>query len=317
MASLVSSPAARPLIRRAILQSGAARNVHKPEVARAIARGLCGRLGVDVEGPDPVDRLRARPAKELLAAQLRVSAEHRLPIGVMAWQPVIDGDLLPGPPLEGWACEGSRPPQLLIGANRDEWKMFTATDAKRRNLDAATLRNYLGRTLSLGTGASGAVDAALEIYGRTSTGKPRSPGQIWAALQGDRVFHFPAVELADRSADCGADTWFYRFDWKPPRAPNRLGACHSMELPFVFGSVRKFLPRWFLGAGSQALTLSDRLQDAWLAFAKTGDPTTEADSPWPRYRAQSGEGRVFGGAEGSAPALAAERRAFWSAQEKA
>lgn len=315
MASLVSSSLARPLIRRAILQSGAARNVLMPGEAESIARRICRLLEVDLEGPDPVGRLRARPAKELLAAQLRVSAEHRLPLGMMAWQPAVDGDLLRGPPLEGWASEGSRPPQLLIGANLDEWKMFTATDAKRRNLNDSTLRDYLGRTLSAKTGASSAVDSALETYGWAPSGEPRSPGQIWAALQGDRVFHFPAVELADRNAECGAETWFYRFDWKPPRAPNRLGACHSMELPFVFGSVREFLPRRFLGAGRQALKLSDRLQDAWLAFAKSGDPRTEEDPLWPRYTAQSEEARVFGGAEGIVPALTADRRDFWRDQE--
>lgn len=315
IASLVSSPRARPLIRRAILQSGAASNVLTLGQAESVTRRLCAAMEIDVESAHPLAQLRGRPADELLAAQLRVSAENPLPLGTMSWQPSLDGDVLPHVPIEAWENPESPRPQLLLGGNLDEWRMFTATDAKRRKLDDATLRSYLERTLSDRVDVAKAVDSALEIYGRTGRGEPRSPGQIWADLQGDRVFHSPAAELADRSAECGAETWFYRFDWKPPRAPERLGACHSMELPFVFGSVRGLLPRWFLGARAEAFRLSDRLQDAWLAFAKTGDPRTESDSQWPRYVSQSGECRVFGGSENVVPALTPERREFWRGNE--
>ena len=37
---------------------------------------------------------------------------------------------------------------MMIGTNHDEWKLYTVSDSKRRNLDEATLRDYLTRTFA-------------------------------------------------------------------------------------------------------------------------------------------------------------------------
>lgn len=316
VASLLATSAANGLFARGILQSGAGSNLLRPAQAREVARDFCARLGVDIESAHPLADLRARKASEILEAQMGVSTQHQLPLGSMAWQPSIDGDLFTGFPVEVWPGAGKAAPELLIGTNLDEWNMFTALDTKRRKLDEATLRDYLGRTLASdgNPDVEGRVDHILALYSRAPSGGTRTPGQIWSAVQSDRVFTFPAVELADRNAQAEGRTWFYRFDWKPRWGRERIGACHSMELPFVFGSLRDPVPRWLLGARREDQRLSDRIQDAWLQFARSGAPHSEADSSWPLYESGNGKAQVFGGTAPKVPALAEEVRSFWSSE---
>ncbi len=54
-----------------------------------------------------------------------------------------------------------------------------------------------------------------------------------------------------------------------------MGACHALELGFVFGTHDTM--QMFCGSGPEADALARDMQDAWLAFARTGDPG------WPAY----------------------------------
>jgi para-nitrobenzyl esterase len=65
-----------------------------------------------------------------------------------------------------------------------------------------------------------------------------------------------------------------------------MGACHSLELPFVFGQVQGPFGQVFVGDRANAQRLSERMMDAWLAFARGADPSSEGLGPWPAYAAQ-------------------------------
>lgn len=64
-----------------------------------------------------------------------------------------------------------------------------------------------------------------------------------------------------------------------PVAHGRLGACHAIDVGFVFGT----LDPVFTGNSHEATALSAKVQDAWLAFAHTGNPTCESLGEWPKY----------------------------------
>jgi para-nitrobenzyl esterase len=58
-----------------------------------------------------------------------------------------------------------------------------------------------------------------------------------------------------------------------------MGACHALEIGFVFGGYDDM----FCGSGPDADKLSECIQEAWLAFARTGDPSCESIGKWPVY----------------------------------
>ena len=80
-----------------------------------------------------------------------------------------------------------------------------------------------------------------------------------------------------------APTWAYRFDWAPPFMGTRVGACHGLELPFVFGTFGNPVMRSLWGASRGVLRLSDRIQTAWIRFARSGSPFHGELPEWPEY----------------------------------
>jgi carboxylesterase type B len=71
----------------------------------------------------------------------------------------------------------------------------------------------------------------------------------------------------------------YRFDWPTPTFGGLLGACHGVEIPFVFHTLDAPGAIPFLGEGPERLPIADTVHGAWVRFATTGDPG------WPRYDA--------------------------------
>ncbi len=276
--TLLAVPAARGLFHRAVLQSGAMHNVSAEGDAARVAEIFLDELGLT---PEDAEALRYAKTGDLQRAQQIAAVRAGLREGRLPWQPSVDGDLLPCTALEALEKgEVVRVP-TLVGTNRDEWRLFTLFDPRSRRLDEAGLLRRLVYLL----GSDAAVAEAIEVYRAGRRG--RRPSQLWEAVQSDRVFHHPAQRAADGLADLGVPVWRYLFSWQAPLVGGRLGAGHGMELPFVFGTLRDRLLRPTLGAVRSARRVSRRMQDAWLAFARGGDPGHGGIPEWPAY--DSGE----------------------------
>jgi len=131
---------------------------------------------------------------------------------------------------------------------------------------------------------------------------PIDPASLWIAMQTDRVFRIPALRLLERQAR-HAPVFAYLFDWASPAFGGILGACHGIELPFVFGTLRDPRAAQLVGSGADAERLAHRMQDAWLAFARRGDPG------WPAYDAADRATQRLGREPGTErDPMAAERR---------
>ena len=279
--ALLGAPRARGLFRRAILQSGAAHNVTTLETAERVAEALVKELGVD---PRDARRLREVPLPALLEAQqgaLRRSfGEQR----GLPFQPVVDGVVLPEPPLAAVAAGAAAGVSLLVGTNLDEWRVFGLADPKLAGLDAAGLLRRLERALpGAGTAAGEALARrALATYTESRRGRfGVEPPELWTAFETDRVFRIPALRLAEAQGAHAREVFVYLFAWRSPAFGGRLGACHALEIPFVFGCVERL--RGFIGDLDAARRLERRMQRSWLAFARGGDPSHEEIGSWPRY----------------------------------
>jgi para-nitrobenzyl esterase len=93
----------------------------------------------------------------------------------------------------------------------------------------------------------------------------------------------PAIRVAEAQRAHQPATFMYLFAWPSPAAGGRLGACHAIELPFVFGTLAAPHMERFSGSGPAAERLSQQTMDAWLAFARDGVPAAPGADPWPAY----------------------------------
>lgn len=282
IADLLGTPAATGLFRRAIVESGACAALPPAPAARTAER-LADVLGIGEPSREVLLRL---PAQEIVAAQRQVNAGLDQGMG-MPFRPVVDGALLARHPADEIADGRARGVDLLIGTNRDEFKFFAYTVADVAALDPvgveALVRGYLAGA-GLGEGAPGAGEV-VEHYrsARAARHDPEGAFELLCAIAGDWIFRIPATRLAAAHASHSPATYSYLFDWESPFAGGALGACHGLELPFVFGTVRNPIVALFAGGDAPALALSEAIQSSWVAFARTGDPSTDAVGDWPRY----------------------------------
>ena len=282
--ALLAAPAARGLFHRAILQSGTGHHVSSPERAERIGRRFLEELGAT---PDDVGAARRAPVCALLDAQAKTAAAFFLREG-LPFQPVVDGTVLPKLPLDAIASGACAGLPLVVGTNLEEWKLFGLADPSLATLDEAGLVERCAATLSRDAeeGRRRAARAA-EVYrsARSVRGARTEPKELWYAIEGDRVFRMPAVRLAEAAAGQGSTVHKYLFAHRSPALGGALGACHALELPFVFGTVDAPALRAFVGEGEAVRALSEAMQDAWLAFAREGRPRAAALGSWPSYEA--------------------------------
>src|SRR5262249_27777953 len=159
-----------------------------------------------------------------------------------------DGPVLPAAPLASLAAgQGGNVP-LLIGSNRDEARLFLVA--------ANTIDLIDEPTLAAVAGAYGLSGGALAVSrGHRPAPSPRDPP---AAAITDWFFRSPPIRVAEARAAAGAgDTWTYRFDHPEPRDNHRFGACHAVEVPFVFDTATRPELRPLIGDASSS-AVADR-----------------------------------------------------------
>jgi para-nitrobenzyl esterase len=278
--TLLGLPAAKGLFVKAIPESGAAHTPRTAEQAERLAGSFLAELGID-NGPDVVDRLREVPVETLLEAQTKVVERETLASGHgLPFTPVVDGVVLPEPPIDAIGKGQAAGVTVLVGTTRDEWKLFTMMDPAIGSLDDA---GAAGRLAGLVRDPSRAPDVVAH-YRETHAGA--SVSELWSAVGTDVIFRIPAVRLAEKQSALGNDVYMYRFDYATPVFGGILGACHALEIPFVFESLDAGAEMFVGPLNDDLRTLARRMHEAWVAFGRTGRPAADGLPEWPRYTAE-------------------------------
>lgn len=274
VATLLGLPRARGLFHRAILQSGAAHNVHDRATARANAERILARCGLDVtEVAAAVDL----PASALLEAQAAIGDAELANQGLL-FQPVVDGTVLPRPPLDAIADGLNADVPVVIGTTADEWALFEVMDTMSPSLGEDGLLRRMRRLLG---------DAAGDVVAAYRSARPDlGPGPLFSVLMTDWVFRIPAVRLAEAHVRAGGSAWMYEFRWPSTAFGGRLRSCHALDIPFVFDVLDKESARMFTGPDAPS-ELAAAMNAAWAEFARSGDPG------WPAYELDTRLTQVF------------------------
>lgn len=273
VSTLLAVPRAEGLFHHAIAESGAAHNVLSSETARRVGEQLAEKLGVEASREAIVNA----PVERVLEAQSELRADLQSDpdperwggevVGtLMPWQPVIDGDVIPAHPLDRIKAGDGLDVDLLVGTNTDEHRLFLVTDG--------VIDQITDEALASAVAAYGLpVDETIEAYRGRHPGA--GTGDLLAALQTDWFWRIPAVRLAEAHAKNSSNTYMYEFAWESPQFDGRLGACHALEIPFVFDTLGNQTEALWGPAPPQ--TLADSMHGAWVNYATSGD------CDWPTY----------------------------------
>jgi para-nitrobenzyl esterase len=273
VACLMVLPMAQGLFHKAIIESAVGAIGRPLNESIEIANALLKALGLK---STEVEKLRNLPFEKILTAQLAVGQQSGQ--GMAVCLPVADGQIMPTMPLKAFATGQAALVPTLVGSNLDEQKLFSMEDPTSLKMDDKALIKKLGRSIP-----ADKIPIVVDVYQqiRKSRGLPVTPFELFSAINSDLMFRQIALHIAASQNTAGVPSFHYLFTRVSPAAGGILGACHGLEVGFVFGTHEPM----FCGGGPKADKLSVQIQDAWTTFARKGNPSTESMGKWPKYGA--------------------------------
>ncbi len=273
---MLAMPGAKGLFDKAILQSGVGVTAVSLESAEVVGKEALQALEI---APTDVDGLRKVPFERLLDVDMELRVRMAPPgqpprMGVTL--PVIDGETLPVVPLAAIRDGSARSIPILVGTNLDEWKFMGAMSPGFPNIDETGMTRVV--TGFVGTDPARSL---IEAYrnARARRGAETTPLELLSAILTDLMFRMPALQVIEAQGAARGVAYNYLFTWPTVVMKGLLGSCHLAEIGFVFGTYDAA----FAGAGPEADRLSQNMQQAWTAFARSGNPSSPGVGAWPVY----------------------------------
>lgn len=223
---------------------------------------------------DNIDGLMALPLEKILKVQAKVALETDQ--GEAPCIPVADGTVMPLMPLEAFSKGKASKVPVIIGSNLEEQKLFSLMNPLHQKMDDTILMEQLCRNVQ-----EKDIPMIIDVYkkAKEERGEPVTPLELYSAINTDIMFRNIALHNIEAQRDNGVPAFNYLFTYKSPAAGGVFGASHALEVGFVFGTMDEN----FCGTGPAVDKLSEQIQDAWTAFAHTGNPSCESFGEWPEY----------------------------------
>jgi len=288
------------LFDRAILQSGAG-SARASDTATEVAKRML--RGGGVESLDALLEMSGAEVLEVMQRGIAAIGLDGMDTDTL-FGPTLDGELIKGMPGEMLAAGNASEIDLMIGTTAHELRYYYVYEPllMELKLEDPKLESYL-------KGISAADRKALvDLYARN---RPDfAEFEIANDILSDLWMWMPSVQQAEAQLEASADVWMYLFAWEVPDTSPvqnalgaKLGAAHGVEVAFVFSSFDDTFYREFFGGwpkdeaeARRWETLTGAVQDSWIAFARSGDPSAH-DNPalphWPRYDSETRATMVF------------------------
>ncbi|MCB2410259.1 carboxylesterase/lipase family protein [Hymenobacter lucidus] len=265
--ALLVAPSAKGLFHKAIIQSGAHLRYNKAEDSQLVGLALLKELGLQ---PGQVDSLRTMPYERLQAASTRALEQVNRQLGRFGidWAPSRDGDFILFQPLSEEALAVARRVPLLIGSTKNEAVAAfhnpgfagPQTEAEARQILAEKYGNKTDAYIKAVRKAYPAATRPLDLM--------------------DVDVRTSVILLANHRAKA-APVYCYLFAWQSPVLQGRMQSFHCLELPFVFNNTERCAG--MTGGGPEAAALAEKVSQAWVSFARTGNPSHQGLPTWKPY----------------------------------
>lgn len=269
IATLMAMPAAAGLFHRAVTMSGQQVTASGPLNATRRAEVWLEALGLT---PDRIGEVRTMPVERLIEA---AGATDPILGGALYFGPVLDGRSLTRHPFWPDAPAQSAAIPMMIGNTREETLAFLGNDPANAGLSWDDLPGRL-------TPSQMRIDVAPEeVVAWYRREHPRmTPDQVLIrATTAARSWRAAVIEAEMRAVQ-GSPAFVWQLDWAS-RLPNgRTGAFHTSDIPLMLDNVAA---EGSGAVGPDAQAMADRMSDALLAFARTGDPNHAGLPHWAPY----------------------------------
>jgi len=284
-AILNGMPAAKGLFHRAIIQSTlwdtAITATEIPDATMA-AEMFLTRIGVK---PGAIGTLQTMPSERLieaLAAPNDISTKY---------VPVKDGRTVTMHPFEPTASALSASVPMMCGSNETESVPYANPDDPfwtSEIADEAMLRDRVMRAIRIDDGAASRLIALYRSH------RPAASRDDLALIiaSDNSPLRLSAHAIAERKAAQGsAPVYTYLFKWRSPVNGGKLRSMHCMEIPFVFDHVDNCT--FMNGRGADRYPLARNMAEAWVSFARTGNPNHHGLTEWHAFDATRRSTMVF------------------------
>lgn len=296
---LTAMPWADGLFHRAIIQSAPVGPLQSRAAATATGVAMLAQAGI---ADGDLAALQALPVDALLLAQHKTS-----PGGASPYSPFEDGVVIPGQPAALAAQGRTAKVPLMIGTDRHETALFLSRQREDLvGMSEADLERKVGRL----PGAEGRAADLIAAYKRLWP--QASSCDLFVLMQSDQQFRLPSIGFAEkRLAGRAGPVFMYLMAWESGALDGFVKAAHGMEVPLTMDNV------WSAPAardypGAQAV--AEQMSEAWIAFARTGDPNHPGIPAWPAYDTDRRATMVFDVKSAVADDPQGER-ALWTAKE--
>lgn len=271
---VMAMPAAQGLFHKAIIQSGPGLTMGDKAQAAAHGEATLAKLGL---GKGEVRKLLDMDIREIMRAASAAQGRN-----MRALAPIVDGRALPRHPFSPDATPLSRDIPLMIGTTKDESSLFLSPDPLFGKMTEA-------QAVEKATAMFGPKGAeGIAVFKRL---RPRDAPTYWlTSLATASGTWINSIRLAERKLAQPAPVYMFRMDWETPFHGGALKAPHGTEVPFVFDNADK--RPVLLGTGPVQRKLGAELSQAWIAFARSGDPS-QPRLAWPAYDTAARRTMIF------------------------
>ncbi len=123
------------------------------------------------------------------------------------------------------------------------------------------------------------INRIINVYNQNRS----NPADIADVYSTDTIFRILSINTAEAQSTHQKNTYMYLFTYKSPFNNGKLGTPHAMEIPFVFGTLNEFRLEFYPESNPETTSLSGKIMDCWISFARAGNPNHNGIPNWPKY----------------------------------